>query len=647
MNRDQIIGLVLIFLIIFGTSWWLQPSQEEREALKRKQDSVQMARELQHRKELQAQMRRDSVQRVNEQNNALQQNTPAQDSANLISKWGEFAAAAQGENKTFEIENDLVKLRFSSKGGRVSGVQLKDYQTYDSLPLVLFNEETSKFALSFFYDNRVINTADLYFQPYLNGQALSPSNPVSVSGDQTVTFAMRLPVEDFSGQANDRYIEFQYIISGDSYLLDYNVKFHNLEQKIAFSNNTLNIDWSNDIQSMEKSVDDERKVTTVYYKHFKDDVESLNETSELDEEEVRTSVKWVGFKQKFFASVLMADNYFEGAKMMTEVEQNKLDEAKYIKTTDASIEVPFDGKTHSTIGMKFYFGPLKYKILNSFDYGFEQMIPLGWWLFRIINKYAVIFVFNLLETTGLNYGIIILILTFLLKLVLFPVAYKTYVSSAKMRVLKPEVDEINAKYPKQEDAMKKQQATMNLYKRAGVNPLAGCVPMLLQMPILIAMFRFFPSSIELRQQSFLWAEDLSTYDSVYDLGFNIPFYGDHVSLFTLLMTISTIIYTKVNSELMGTNNNQMPGMKTMMYLMPLMFLGFLNNYASGLSYYYLLANLMTFAQMYLIRKTVDDDKLRLQIQKNKKKPMKKKSGFMQRLEEAQKMQQKQMQGRKK
>jgi YidC/Oxa1 family membrane protein insertase len=284
--------------------------------------------------------------------------------------------------------------------------------------------------------------------------------------------------------------------------------------------------------------------------------------------------------------------------------------------------------------MAFYFGPNKYKTLRTYKLDLEQQIPLGWSFFLMhwINRYAVIPVFNFLEGFGWNYGIIILVLTILLKIVLFPIAYKSYVSSAKMRALKPEIEELGQKFPKKEDAMKKQQATMDLYKKAGVNPMAGCIPMLLQFPILIAMFRFFPSAIELRQQTFLWADDLSSYDSILDLGFKIPFYGDHVSLFTLLMTISTLIYTRMNQDMMGSQQ-QMPGMKTMMYLMPIMFLGLFNNYAAGLSYYYFLANVITFAQIFIIRQTIDEDKIRKQIEINKLKP-RKKSGWQKRLEEA-------------
>jgi len=300
----------------------------------------------------------------------------------------------------------------------------------------------------------------------------------------------------------------------------------------------------------------------------------------------------------------------------------------------ASINIPLNLTSNQSILFSFYFGPNKYNTLRKYHLDLERQIPLGWsfFLMQWINRYAVIPVFDFLSKFALNYGIIILILTLLLKIVLFPIAYKTYTSSAKMRVLKPDVDEIGNKFPKKEDAMKKQQAVMALYKKAGVNPMSGCVPLLLQMPILIALFRFFPSSIELRQQSFLWAHDLSSYDSILNLPFTIPFYGDHVSLFCLLMTISTIIYTKINNDMMSGSTQQMPGMKTMMYLMPVMFLGFFNDYSSGLSYYYLLANLITFAQMWAFRKFVNEDAIRVKIQENKKKTVKV-SSFQKRLED--------------
>jgi YidC/Oxa1 family membrane protein insertase len=302
----------------------------------------------------------------------------------------------------------------------------------------------------------------------------------------------------------------------------------------------------------------------------------------------------------------------------------------------AEAGIPYSMTDPRPISMSLYYGPNKFYLLKSYDQDLERQIPLGWSFFLMawINKFAVIPVFTFLGNFGWNYGIIILILTILLKILLFPIAYKTYKSSAKMRALKPDIDELTKKYPKKEDSLKKQQATMDLYKRAGVNPMAGCIPLLLQMPILIAMFRFFPSSIELRQQAFLWAKDLSSYDSIWTFpgGFSLPWYGNHISLFALLMTISSVIYTRINDQMMGSSQQQMPGMKTMMYLMPVMFLFWFNDYSSGLSYYYLLANLLTFAQIYLIRNTIDEKKLHAQIEANKKRPHKK-SGFQKRLED--------------
>ena len=313
----------------------------------------------------------------------------------------------------------------------------------------------------------------------------------------------------------------------------------------------------------------------------------------------------------------------------------------------ASINLPYEARENNSYPMQFYFGPNHYQIMRSYDLDLERQIPLGWGFFLMswINRYAVIPVFNYLDGFKLNYGIIILILTILLKLVLMPIAFKTYTSQAKMRALKPEIDELGKKFPKKEDAMKKQQATMALYKKAGVNPMAGCVPMILQLPILLAMFRFFPASIELRQEGFLWADDLSSYDSILDLPFTIPFYGDHVSLFTILMTVSTILYTHMNNQMMASSS-QMPGMKTMMYFMPVMLMGIFNNFASGLSYYYFLANIITFGQMYLFRILVDENALRQKIEENKKKPVTK-SKWAARMEALAKQQQEVQRKRKK
>ncbi|MFO8054984.1 MAG: membrane protein insertase YidC, partial [Bacteroidales bacterium] len=428
---------------------------------------------------------------------------------------------------------------------------------------------------------------------------------------------------------------------------DMDVRLNNLQiyMRSIYGNNVLELKSAADLRQQEKR---QKSVmgggSTIFYRDNVGDVDDLGERDD-DFEKISTGVEWVAFKQRFFNSTLWAkDKSIESAELETITKVEEPDpELHYLKSVEAQLGVPYSSAREHASRFAFYFGPNDYTALRKYDMDMEQMIPLGWGFFLLhwINRYAVIPVFNYLEGFDLSYGIIILILTVLLKIVLFPIAYKTYKSSAKMRLLKPEIEEISKKHPKKEDAMKKQQATMALYKKAGVNPMAGCLPMLLQLPILIAMFRFFPSSIELRGEGFLWAHDLSTYDTIAQLPFSIPFYGDHISLFTLLMAVSTILYTHMNNQNMSTGQ-QMPGMKTMMYFMPVMLLFIFNNYASGLSYYYFLANMITFVQMVVIRRFIDEDAIKAKIQANKKKTVKK-SKFQQRLEEAankQKQQQK-------
>jgi YidC/Oxa1 family membrane protein insertase len=395
----------------------------------------------------------------------------------------------------------------------------------------------------------------------------------------------------------------------------------------------LVLNWDSKLKRQEKSLKMEKINSTIYYKYFEDKVDYLSETKDDEKYLKNEKVQWISFKQQFFSTTLIAGTHFTEPKIKTlTVPGNE----NSVKNMSMEVGVPYAPAETRSIPMSMYFGPLKYYSLKSYKIELERQIPLGWGFFLMawINIYAVIPVFTFFGNFGWNYGIIILILTILLKILLFPIAFKTYKSSAKMRALKPDIDELNKKFAKKDDALKKKQATMALYKSAGVNPMAGCIPLLLQMPILIAMFRFFPSSIELRQKAFLWAKDLSSYDSIWTFpnGFSIPWYGDHISLFALLMTISSIFYTKINDQMMGSQQTQMPGMKTMMYLMPVMFLFWFNDYSSGLSYYYLLANLLTFAQIYIIRSTIDEKKLHAQIEANKKKPVKK-SGFQKRLED--------------
>lgn len=632
MNKENIIGLVLIFGLLIGYSIFMTPSKEELENKRQQQDSLAMV----HRNMLDS-MRMEAERKAKLDQPAAETGStsasPEVIQANLQDRYGSFAQAATGENELFYIESDLLRLGIASKGGRIVSAELKEFQSWDSLPLQLIQPDSSTFNLVFFSNNRIIRTESLYFKPHWYASWQEGQSRMIVSGDNRIEFGMRAYATNAEGEINpESYIEFKYNVKGNDYMTGLTLNFSGMQKVVDENTNFIELEWKNQLQRQEKNIKTERDISTVHYRYVSDDMGELPEAKDAGES-LKTRVKWIGFKQQFFTSTLIAGEHFISADIATYV-QPEITDSRYLETMRADISLPYSSSQQYSIPMDFYFGPNKYNILRQYDLRLERQIPLGWSFFMLqgLNRYAVIPVFNLLEGTNLNYGIIILILTILLKTVLFPLTYKTYVSQARMRVLKPEVEELNKKFPKKEDAMKKQQATMALYKKAGVNPMSGCVPTVIQLPILIALFRFFPSSIELRQQSFLWAHDLSTYDSVLDLPFTIPFYGDHVSLFTLLMAVSTLAYTYVNNKMMDTGSTQMPGMKMMMYLMPIMFLGFFNNYSAGLSYYYMLTNLITFAQMFLIRRFIDEDKIRKKIMENKKKPVKV-SGFQKRLEE--------------
>ncbi|MEE4258712.1 MAG: membrane protein insertase YidC [Bacteroidales bacterium] len=628
MNKNSIIGFIIIGAIMVAYTLWMTPSEEELARQQYVQDSIRMQQMiLDSIRTRQAEVATKEIE-YQEKIEKEEVVETSQDYQQLQSKYAVFANASLGNEELYILENDVIKLEISNKGGYIRNVELKKYETYDSLPLILFNGETTHFGLSFFADRKAINTQNFFFQP--ND---SSSKHLTVSGDNTIVFSMRLYAD--AGESTidpSSYVEFLYTLKGDDYMFDFDINMVNMESVIPATSSYLNLNWYADLRQQEKTID-RFNGSTIYYKHYEDDVDYMSETDD-DEEQIKTRLKWVSFKQRFFSSSLIAKNYFGSGQLET-IEKENPESARYLKSMNVNLEIPYNFNSGTHIPMSFYFGPNKFTTLKKYDLGLERQIPIGWSFFLLawINQYIVIPVFNWLGAYGWNYGIVILVLTILLKIVLFPIAYKTYMSSAKMRVLKPEVDELSKKFPKKEDAMKKQQAVMALYKSAGANPASGCIPMLLQMPILFAMFRFFPASIELRQQPFLWAHDLSSYDSIAQLPFTIPFYGDHVSLFTLLMAVSTIMYTYLNNQMMGAQSNQLPGMKTMMYIMPVMFLGIFNDYASGLSYYYFLANIITFGQMFVFRYAINEEKLRAKIQANKKKP-KKKSGFQKRLEDA-------------
>lgn len=626
MDRKSIIGIVVIAAILIVFSILNQPSKEDLQKQKNEQDSIVKLEKARVEKAKKEQVNSDSIKKSTI-------NNPKADSIIAATKnieFGYFAASSEGKRSFITLESELLKIKISNQGGRIYSVELKKYKTFEGKPLLLFDGDSTTFGLNFYStDNLNISTNNLFFIPQLGNLKPNADSTYKVEGKDSISVAMRL-YADSVGSSN-KYIEYIYTLHGNDYLTGFKIKLEGMKDKIVANSSFLNFEWKIISRQQEKSLENERNTTTVYYKFPQDEVDYLSETKD-EQKSIPTKLKWVSLKQQFFTSVLIADKTFANGDLKTSHDKENLSYNKRLQTV---IGIPYTSAVRETTDMHIYFGPNHYNTLKQYNLDLEKQIPLGWGFFILawINRFAVIPVFNFLLGYGFNIGIIILILTIILKIVLLPIAYKTYVSSAKMKLLKPDIEEISQKFSKKEDALKKQQATMALYKKAGANPLSGCIPMLLQMPILIAMFRFFPSSIELRQQSFLWATDLSTYDSIYNLGFNIPFYGDHVSLFTILMTISTIIYTYLNSDTMG-QTNQMPGMKVMMYIMPVMFLGIFNNFSAGLSYYYFLANVLTFAQQFIIKKFVNTEKLHLKIQENKKKNITaKKSGWQQRLED--------------
>lgn len=609
MDRNTITGLVVIALILIGYSYFMSPSKEELKAM-HVRDSIARV-EAQRAAALEKERQADFA--------AQQQNTETQQAGTeAIFKQDSLPV------EQYTLENNKIKLHINTKGGCIDYVDLKGYRTHDSLPLILWKDHKSSMGLNFYARNKQINTADLIFVPNTNQKELNAEG-----AEQVLT--MRAYVDE------NKYLEFEYKLAPDSYMVDFNINTYNLNDVIASNTNFLTLYWGVDMPQLEKSRDFESRYTGVYYNFSNNDVEHLSLIGD-EKVDLPTSVKWVAYKQQFFSSVLIANESFPNVLVSTANNTTP----GFLKTADAEISLPYSGKAIEKYDMRFFFGPNSYPVLREYgkDIELPQLINLGWKWIAWFNRYVVIPIFNFLEShVTLNYGLIILLLTLIIKLVLFPLTYKSYMSQAKMRVLKPQIDEINKKIPA-DKAMERQQAVMKLYKKAGVNPMGGCLPMLLQMPILIALFYFFPGAIELRQKSFLWATDLASYDSIATLPFTIPFYGNHVSLFCLLMTITNILYMWYNSK-NQPQNDQMKGMQTMMYIMPIMFLFIFNSYSSGLSYYYFIATLITIVQTWAIRKFVNDEKLLKQIELAKTKPVKK-SKFQQKLEEMQRMQEQRM-----
>lgn len=613
MDRNTLIGLLIIGALLIGYSLLNKPARErQRQEYQRIQDSLANVQRLEAQK--------DSIQLVvaeKEKTAETQQAVPG-GHENLEDIYGDFAVSATGEKKFITLENDLIRLKIATLGGRPYSVELKKYQTYDSLPLILFDGDSTVFGLNFFASNRSINTDQLYFVP-------SRSEGDIIVTDQPEELSMKL----YAGE--DKYIEYIYTVTPGEYMVGFNMHFHNMNEILAGVTEYLDFNWEMYVPGFELGRMNELNYTTILLKHYQEDeVERFNPRTKKDvtEKDIPTKIQWIASKQQFFSSVLIAKDYFSNAYLISTKLGN---DNKYLKTFSAKIGMPFERKPDYSLEMSMYLGPNSVTTLKKYGIKLEEVVNLGGLMSRVISKYIIIPIFNFLNRFISNYGLIILLLTIIIKIILLPLTYRSYISMAKMKVLKPEIDKINEKIPK-EKAMERQQATMALYKKAGVSPMGGCLPMLLQMPILIAMFRFFPTSIELRQQSFLWAHDLSTYDSILQLPFTIPMYGDHVSLFTLLMTASTVLTSRLSQQTTASSQ-QMPGMKSMMYLMPIMFMFILNNYSAALTYYYFLANILTFGQNYFFKFFVNDEDLHRKMQENKNKAPKKKSGFQKRLED--------------
>jgi len=621
MDKNTIIGFVLIALIVIGFSQLNKPSDSEL-AQQRYNDSIAYIE----------QSKAIPSQNVAISNQATKDSLAANDTTNTVDKYGDFGVSAIGEEKFYTLENEVVKLTISSKGGRVCSALLKKYQTHDSLPVVLFTPQESAMGFTLVTNNnRVVNTNLLFFNPI---SAITKD----AKGNQTLVLRLKT-----TGAA---YLDFTYKLPANNYMLDFAIKANAMNTVMPAGTNLLEMAWSSKLSQKEKGRKFEDRYSAIEYKYFSGDIEQLSESKD-EEKSLTGKVKWIAFKDQFFSTILISKNGMNSTKLNSKLENET---TNFLKSYSAEMTVPFDPSGQEPTSFSLYVGPNHYKTLSSFDAGMDgdaklglnNIIPLGWGIFGWVNKFAIIPMFNFFSTFIGNFGIIILLLTIVIKLILFPLTYKSYISSAKMRVLKPEIDEINAKIPA-EKAMERQKATMDLYSKVGVSPMSGCLPTLLQMPILFAMFSFFPAAIELRQESFLWANDLSAYDSIYSWDTNIwlvsNYFGNHISLFCLLMTATSIVYTKLNMASTG-GNEQIPGMKWMMYLMPIAFMFMFNNYASGLSYYYFIATLISIIQTYAIRAMVDEKKLLadLHAKRNSKKPAKK-SSFMERLEKMQREQQ--------
>ena len=608
MDKNTLVGFTLIGAVLIGFSIWNRPSQEEMERAQRYQDSIQTAQLEAAR--LEAQAAAQSVQAL------------TLDSTSL------FFGANQGTEQFTTLENNLVKVTFSNKGGRVVSATLKDYNNQEGEPLTLFNEEESALNFAFEGKNENILTEDMFFQP-------------THVTDSTVT--MRLQTTGAG------YIDFAYRLLPDAYMVNFDIRAVGMQNFFPAALKTVNIDWSQRARQQEKGYDFEQRYTSLTYKPVDDGPDYLSEMKD-DKETFEEPLEWIAFKNQFFSSVLIANQDFDNVTLNSKIQEKG---SGYMKSYNAEMTTFFDPTGKEATQLQLYLGPNHFKTLlasndlvinQEEDPELENLVYLGWPIVRQINRWFTINLFDWLSGWGLNMGLVLLLMTIIVKAIVYPATYKSYISSAKMRVLKPYIEKINAKYPNQEDALKKQQETMQLYSEYGVSPMGGCLPMLIQMPVFMALFFFVPNAIELRQQSFLWAPDLSAYDDIINFGFNIPFLGDHISLFCLLFSVTNILNTWYMMKQQDTGQQQMPGMKIMMYLMPVMFIFIFNNYSSGLNYYYFISGLISILIMIVLRKTTDENKLLAILEANKAKIKQQKGnkgtqgGLMAKLEALQKEQ---------
>ena len=603
MNKNNLIGFVLIGVIMFGFTWYQSKQYEKQMEAQAQLDSIAFVEQM-------AAMAKDSVLKAENAANVAVQTMPAYKDSLLTE-------ARLADAQVYKLSNDKIEVEFTTRGAQPYSVKINDYMTYDSTALYLIKPEQSQYGVSV-YAGENINTKDFVFNVVEHNDSL---------------IVMQLPF------AQGGYIQQVYSLSEGSYMVQNELSFVGMETLIPRNVSMLDIDWNVVIPRLEKGYKNEKQYSKLNY-YFTGDKKSEEVGRGRDgSERINTKMKWFAFQQQFFSAIMTSGSEFASADLSVKYFAED-DPSRNLMACSAKLRSDFNGGS-SVISLpyEFYFGPNDYRGLKAYDMKYEKIIPLGGWMVAWFSRLVIIPCFDFLGKFIKNYGLVILLMTLLIKLIISPLTMKSYKSSAKMQVLKPEIDKLNAKYPSEKDAMKKQQAMMELYRKAGVSPAGGCLPMLLQMPILFAMFRFFPASIELRQQKFLWADDLSAYDSIIDFGVNVPLLGDHLSLFALLMAATMFFYSRMTSSQMSDDPN-MAGMKFMsLYMMPIMMFFICNNLSAALSYYYLLSNIITMGMTWYIRKyIVTEDKVRAEMMLNAHKPQKK-SKWQMRLEEAQRMQQ--------